>query len=249
MNTKLIQSRFLSLPIWDMPEKVETYIALLLLADPSGEVEHAIDALSLQTGIQRAVLSYVIDRLEDQGFIKKSEGSVFLLEHPCFTMDTQSEKKKNKVSSTKRNELGISERISIFTSSLQQEVQKWEARTQQFFPPEQVREFLEYWTEHGEKDRKFRQENCDKWDWQRRLTTWYKRIQKNTAQDELRTRYMEERERRQKAIEKMIETNEKAKDGYTEYLRELRLAANGDEAMRKKIPQWETLSRRHLPKS
>lgn len=246
MNTKLIQSRFLSLPIWDMPEKIETYIALLLLAGPAGEVERAIESLFLQTGIQRAVLSYVIDCLADKGFIRKDNGSVFVVEHPCFAMDVQGKKKNKDVSLQPKKELGISERIAIFASELQREVDKWETRTQLSFPTEQVQEFLGYWTEHGEKDRKFRQENCDKWDWQRRLTTWYKRMPvKDNAEVVPEETISRERERMKNELDKRIAEREAATGAYLVYLDELRKAVSGDHAMRAKHPNWESLAKRH----
>ncbi len=42
------------------------------------------------------------------------------------------------------------------------------------YPDEMLREFYDYWTEHGERDRKFRKEKEKSFDVSKRLARWYK---------------------------------------------------------------------------
>lgn len=42
------------------------------------------------------------------------------------------------------------------------------------YPKEMLREFYDYWTEHGENDKKFRKEKEKSFDISKRLARWYK---------------------------------------------------------------------------
>jgi hypothetical protein len=48
------------------------------------------------------------------------------------------------------------------------------------YPREMLREFYDYWTEHGERDRKFRMEKEKSFDISKRLARWFKNYKPST---------------------------------------------------------------------
>lgn len=48
------------------------------------------------------------------------------------------------------------------------------------YPKEMLREFYDYWTEHGERDRKFRMEKEKSFDISKRLARWFKNYKPST---------------------------------------------------------------------
>jgi len=247
MNAQLSQSRFLSLPVWDMPEKLMVYLALVLHADMSGEVAHTIDTLHAQTGIGGAVLTLVLESLSAVGLITWQDGVATVLDNKAFSHPSSHKSSTRKVSTSSKNLTGdISERITQFRVLLLSEVSEWNAHHPAPFPQEQVEEFFAYWTEHGPNDRKFRQESCDKWDWQRRLTTWFRRLpQTRREPSSLLKRAADERNLRQQSLDARLAQQEANSHGMEEYVRELQMAADGDGAMRRKYPNWQQLLLRH----
>lgn len=72
----------------------------------------------------------------------------------------------------KDNVININKRKQEFKNSLTSFYQK----NKSTYPKEMYLEFYEYWSEHGEKDRKFRKEKQTSFNLERRLKTWHSRI-------------------------------------------------------------------------
>lgn len=76
------------------------------------------------------------------------------------------------------------ESIEMLSSPGAIEIKKIDIRKQDFmqkvakfipkYPKEMLREFYDYWTEHGEKDKKFRKEKEKSFDISKRLARWHK---------------------------------------------------------------------------
>ena len=86
----------------------------------------------------------------------------------------QQEKEKEKVQA-KEKKLNIEERKSKFYDSLTVYVDE--------YPKKMLRDFYDYWSEHGEKDKKLRFEKEKTFGIEQRLRTWYNRNPKQYDQD------------------------------------------------------------------
>lgn len=86
----------------------------------------------------------------------------------------QQEKEKEEVQ-VKEKKLNIEERKSKFYDSLTLFVDE--------YPKKMLRDFYDYWSEHGEKDKKLRFEKEKTFGIEQRLRTWYNRNPKQYDQD------------------------------------------------------------------
>ena len=86
----------------------------------------------------------------------------------------QQEKEKEEVQ-VKEKKLNIEERKSKFYAALSIYINE--------YPKKMLRDFYNYWTEHGEKDKKLRFEKEKTFGIEQRLRTWYNRNPKQYDQD------------------------------------------------------------------
>lgn len=108
--------------------------------------------------------------------IEKQQVNINTLEDPLEDPLKETLTVNNKYINNKDKTLNIEERKSKFYDSLVEYVDE--------YPKQMLRDFFNYWSEHGEKDKKLRFEKEKTFGIKQRLSTWYSRNPKQYQTNE-----------------------------------------------------------------
>lgn len=139
------------------------------------------------TGIQKTIFKLIKPQIEanikryqngkKSKSLKKESNPI----QKSIKTEAKKEQNKSKLESNKNNNNNKNKNnnsLEIRKSNFRKNVMewcKWNEDQQKEYPKEMLIEFFEYWSEHGDNDKKMRYEKEKSFGITRRLATWYKR--------------------------------------------------------------------------
>jgi len=265
MNLTVNSDHLLAMPVTTNLTHMAVYMLLLLLADPSGEVTESRSAIAERMNTPVVIIDAAIRSLVQQKLLVTEGAVIRILANKSWKLSQQKAPVAKRVISkvvSVPSKLSVSDRIEAFVRNAREEFSSWRNRHKDAVLPESEEDaFISYWTEHNEGGSTFRREREKVWQWQRRITTWFNNYkgrvtrtagssQVGSDKDGLRQlnekMHKAEQERIEQARRAEWLQREKNRGGLSEYHRELRMAADGDEEMRRKYPDWEYLVSKNL---
>jgi len=260
MNLTINSSLLLSMPVSNNITHMAIYMLLVLLADPSGAVTETRAALAERLNMPVVIIDAAVKALCQQHLVEDEGTSLRVLANKAWKLTQQKviKKIKDKCKATETPvRADINARIEAFKDSARIEFRLWQDNhPDKEFPDVEQQAFMDYWTEHNDGGTTFRREREKVWSWQLRISTWYKNISHRTSSlspqssslAELNKRISkEEKERKEQERREEWRQREQNKGGLDAYIRELQMAADGDETMRQKYPDWQYLVSKNLP--